>query len=836
MNNRARWRLGPLASAIALLVGMASFDAHALGLGRITVQSALGESLRAEIDVSDLNAEETSSLRVAIATAETFKAAGLEYSSATAGLSVQLQRRTDGRPYLRLSSNRAITEPFMDLILEARWSSGRVTRDYTMLFDPPKLRSDSATIAAPTAPLLSRAPLPAGEIVSTPSSAALPPATTRTVTAKAPVVKTQPAQRTPGGVKQVTVKPGDTASRIAAQNKSASVSLDQMLVALLKANPDAFMGGNVNVIKSGAVLDIPDAQAASALSPDEATKTLIVQSRDFNTFRRKLAESVPAMQIGSASRQVDGKVQTRVEERGLPSASPDKLTLSKGAVQPKAATVAEDSAAEAPGARDASNRMAELSRNINDLNKLGASPGVGLAAGAPDTATPSLKLTPAMSASSVSAATTEEPGPTPPVPDLAPVPVASAPVPAVNKQTVVTAPAATGPSLIDQVMNNSLLLLSAGALLALLAGLGLFRYRKNKQKRQTDHSFLDSRLQPDSFFDASGGQRIDTSESPADGSSLAYSPSQLDTGGDVDPLAEADVYVAYGRDQQAEEILREALRSHPERLALHLKLLEIYAKRQDGKAFESAALAAFKLSKGQGDDWARIAGLGRGMAPDNAMYQLGASPLSIRPEIRAAALTAVEPAATALDLPEVDLDLDFSLDEAPALTPAAMPPLQARDASPTLPTAIANLEDLDFDLHAGDFPAMDLHAPPPAPALREVSDSLLDVDFGSDALGVTPGPFQSAKIPTAAAKGVAHSGTLAFDLDSISLDLGPATPALTPDLSDAEEDPLEIKFLLAEEFRILGDSEGARSLADEVLVKAKGPLKVKVQAFIDALS
>ena len=108
MNNRGRWRLGALASAIALL-GMASLDAHALSLGRITVQSALGESLRAEIDVSDLTAEEASSLRVGLATPESFKAAGLEYSAAVTGLDVKLQRRADGRSYLRLSSIRAIT-------------------------------------------------------------------------------------------------------------------------------------------------------------------------------------------------------------------------------------------------------------------------------------------------------------------------------------------------------------------------------------------------------------------------------------------------------------------------------------------------------------------------------------------------------------------------------------------------------------------------------------------------------------------------------------------------------------------------------------------------------
>ncbi len=103
-----------------------------------------------------------------------------------------------------------------------------------------------------------------------------------------------------GGDKQVTVKAGDTAGKIAAQNKPASVSLDQMLVALLRSNPDAFIGGNVNRVKSGAVLDIPSAETASAISAGEASQTIVAQSKDFNGFRRKLAEGVPATQMASA--------------------------------------------------------------------------------------------------------------------------------------------------------------------------------------------------------------------------------------------------------------------------------------------------------------------------------------------------------------------------------------------------------------------------------------------------------------------------------------------------------------------------------------------------------
>ena len=130
------------------------------------------------------------------------------------------------------------------------------------------------------------------------------------------------------------------------------------------------------------------------------------------------------------------------------------------------------------------------------------------------------------------------------------------------------------------------------------------------KKDSGETSFLESRLQPDSFFGASGGQRIDTRDAGGSSSSMTYSLSQLDAIGDVDPVAEADVYLAYGRDLQAEEILKEAMRSNPERLAIRTKLLEVYAKRRDIKGFELLATQLYALTRGEGEDWAKAQELG----------------------------------------------------------------------------------------------------------------------------------------------------------------------------------------------------------------------------------
>lgn len=877
MKNRTRWHIGAVASAIALLGSLTSLQAHALALGRITVQSALGESLRAEIDIADMNADEAASLKAGIASAEAFKAAGFEYTSVIAGLEVNLQRRADGSSYLRLTSNRPVTEPFMDLILQASWSTGRITRDYTMLFDPPSLQPRSADAAAtPAAPTLAR-PAP----IATPPARAL--AATPSAPPSARTARPAPSARTPSpagtsiagkpsaGNKQVTVKTGDTAGQIAAQNKPPSVSLDQMLLALLTSNPDAFIAGNVNRIKSGAVLDIPDEQTASAVSPSEASQTIVAQSRDFNAFRRKLAQSVPDTQVAGADRQASGKVQAKVEDRAPASGAPDKLTLSKGVVQGKAAPAAEDKIARDKQAQEASARVAELSKNISDLNKLGTAaapaapatsgsakvPGVALPLPAPAVTEP-VAAAPASATTSVTAplATASQP---------ASAAVASTAAQAKAKKPVVAAAPAPSPepSLIDGLLENPLLLPLGGGLLALLAGFGLYRYRQRNGGAQVDSSFLESRLQPDSFFGASGGQRIDTNDANITGSSLVYSPSQLDAAGDVDPVAEADVYLAYGRDLQAEEILKEALRTNPTRVAIHAKLLEIYAKRRDSKAFNTVAIEAFSLTHGEGPEWAYVTEMGRELDPANPMYQPGGQPVGASLVGDAAAFNpsgapgqdaqTARPELAPVSAPvvDVDLDLDLSLNDEPdmATTPAAIaahPPETPRQAAGSAQaiSSVPALDDPDINFSsAAIFPPKGFSA---TSASRPVDTPAPDISFPSDdEPSFTQEPFVAAKpvsTPSTDAQALstasaADSGMLEFDLSSLSLDLsGPSTESPAHALTPMPDDPLETRFLLAEEFRSLGDAEGARSLAEEVLAKARGPLKVKAQAFLNALA
>jgi len=880
------WRKTAVASLVIALLGLPASSAFALALGRITVQSALGEPLRAEIDIPEINADEAATLKPSLALPAAFRAAGLEYNPALAGVQISLQRRADGRAYIRLTSDRVVSEPFVDLILQATWASGRIVRDYTILLDPPALRARAP--AAPTSPQVVATPVAPSRVIPAPAAAAAPapaaPSASRTA-ASAPAA-TRPAQS-----RQVTVQRGDTASQIARANKPAQVSLDQMLVALLRANQNAFINGNLNLLKAGTVLNMPSEEQVNAVSESEASSTVIAQSKDFNEFRNKLASNAPTQKVEAADRAAGGAIKAQVEDKRSVAPTPDKLTLSKGNADAKAA---EEKIAQAKAAEDAAKRAAELARNVKDLSSINAaSAAAGTAAplaAAPVASSAAAPVAIIAAAPVAAASAAAEPVATP-------APVASAPVetPAPAPKAL-PVPAEPESGFLNQLLGNPLMLLGGGLLIALLAGLGIYKARQRRDAAEVDSAFLESRLQPDSFFGASGGQRVDTAEAAATGSSMVYSPSQLDAADDVDPVAEADVYLAYGRDMQAEEILKEALRTHPGRIAVHQKLLDIYAKRRDAQAFETMAKEAFRLAGADSAEWARICEQGQGIDPANPLYRPGSapaaegSPLATHPAgvmaatsmatqriDRSAEMAEAQPSA-AVDL---DLDLDFSLDEEPASAIEEVRPSQLEPtiAMPPLDSQPASL-DVDFGETTEALKIKPEHASVQLPveiALPELDKSNDDtvalgsadsddfrtqaaVSFGStspsplsltdeDPITATPadgtrsgGINFDATAPNKLTASQApfnppadsQSGMLEFDLGTLSLDLD-ATDATAEEATAEPEDPLATKLALAEEFVSIGDDDGARALIEEVIAEATGDLKTKAQRALASL-
>lgn len=840
-----------VAAAVAVLSAL-PLSASALGLGKLSVKSALGEALRAEIDITSINPEESATLQVRVASPETYRAAGVDYNAVLSGASITIQRRADGRPYLRIASDRPVQEPFVDVILDLGWSAGRLVREYTLLFDPPTTR----TVAQPAAPVVSVPPV-STPVASSPALRPSRPAAAPQAEPAMPKAAPRPAPVAKSADKEtVAVRRGDTLSSIATRNLPNGVSLDQMLVGLYRQNPGAFQGENMNRLRSGAVLTLPTNEQLKSVTPAEARQFILAQSADFATYRQRLAGAVGVESTTQAQRQATGKVQAEVQDRKQAAApTPDKLTLSKGSVS-SAASAAEDRLAKARATQDSSTRVAELSKNLDELRKLkeqaaavaAASkpvapalpavvpsqaapiPAVASAASAVDLAASAIDA--AASAASQAASVAEVASAVEaPVAVASQVP-ASAPVPPVVTQEE--------PGFLASL--NPMWLAAGGAGLALLAGAAMF-LRSRRRADTGETSFLESRLQPDSFFGASGGQRVDTRDATAGPSSMSYSLSQLDAIGDVDPVAEADVYLAYGRDLQAEEILKEALRSTPDRLAVRLKLLEVYAKRRDTKGFESLATQLFSLTNGAGEDWLKAQELGLSIDPENPLYQPGGQPGNVTaveaaapdflgastvPHSVAPGVADTEPAPTDAMI-DLDLDTNGRSSQQDGVSDSVSPQVQNGDH-------LADLELPDLDaLPSGEI----------APAAAPVAKGDIDFDLSMDDLPQVP-----AAEPVAApvATEPTPSGSMPFDLGDISLDLdspAPATSAVVngDELDDQPQsdaplssDPMARKFDLAQEFRQIGDVDGARELLQEVVDNAQdGSLRSRAQTMLDSL-
>jgi len=904
-----RFALTSVAAALCLASPLAS----ALGLGRLNVQSSLGEVLRAEIEVTSLTPEEQASLRIRVAPPESYRAANVDYNPVLPSTRATFEKRADGRLFVRLVSDRGVQEPFVDVILEISWATGRLVREYTLLFDPPATIRAGAQPApgTSTSPVMSAAPSAPTPLAPTPAmtkaeqrEAARVEAREKRAAAKAAAAEARanreesasaaaPTRRgaaastasTEGGGSgasedSVNVVSGDTLSKIATRVQRPGVSLDQMLVSLFRANPSAFSGNNMNRLRAGVVLSVPSAETAQAVPPAEARQTITAQSADFGAYRQRLAESTLGTTPDAEPnrRRGGGKVTASVEDKKLAAnPTPDTLKLSKGVTPPSAPGSAEDRMASERQRQAEAARVAELNKNLTDLRRVqgGASQAAPLprtttaptaAAPLPGTAptplagarpasapvavvtpvptpTPPLTAPPPPSTSTTASTTaptmagtapaTASAAVTPPVLTAAPsttasaafgaapvvvaaasgagsAPLAARPASAVVAKPRPTAKPAPEPSFIDSITSGNPLYLGVGALVLLLAGYGAYRYTQRSKKDSGETSFLESRLQPDSFFGASGGQRIDTRDAGGSSSSMTYSLSQLDAIGDVDPVAEADVYLAYGRDLQAEEILKEAMRSNPERLAIRSKLLEVYAKRRDIKGFELLATQLFALTRGEGEEWTKAQELGSQIDPDNALYQAGGAP---ERHTEGGALTEPLGAST---LPQ-----------------SVIPVPSQYGASTGADSGLADSQigDLDLDLDNPDVGV------PSRPTPFDATESVPPR---------TGAGFQQSthKMPLTmsnevAPAGARHEEPLAFDLSGISLDLdkpgADGTDAITVPFVDdeAQRDPLSRKLELAEEFQRIGDKDGARDLLREVLGTASGATKSKAQAMLD---
>ncbi|MDO3614469.1 FimV/HubP family polar landmark-like protein TapV [Ralstonia pseudosolanacearum] len=664
-----RWSAVAIAAASLLLIQPA---AHAAGFGALHVRSSLGQPLQAEIDLSGVTEEEAQNLVAKLASPDAYQRAGLTYNPIVSTLRASLVRQSGGSYVVRVISAQPVAEPFVDILVDLTWASGRVSRAYTFLLDPagssntPRNFAPTPVVQATTPGVVDSTPAP---VAAAPQAPAAAPRAARPARQAAARPQADAAAAEPSSGAGYTVQRGDSLYDVAsnAVQGQDGVSLDQMLLALYRNNPKAFIGGNINRLRTGSVLTVPSAAEAQKVSPREARREVVAQTSGFAGYRSRLATAAEANAATDtdSARQQSGSVSARVQDQATPSASErDELRLSKADRTGKAAATAgaraEELVAKEHALKEMESRVAQLEKNLSEMQHLievknaelakaaAAKPAAG-AAPSPATAAPavtaanapapsaSASATPAQapaaaasSAETASSATAtagaSAPAAATPAAASAPVAEASAPAAAPRKAPVVVAPQppAEEESFFSSLLGNPMALGLGGLVVALAGGLAV--YRRRQQKPEQAHGFQDSLLSQEStvmagansLFGAAGGQSIDTSQHSVFGADFRIGGGNESN--EVDPIAEADVYIAYGRDVQAEEILREALEQHPERQAIRLKLMEIYANRQDAHGFQTIAEEMLAQVGAASPDWAEAAALGRKFDPANPLY------------------------------------------------------------------------------------------------------------------------------------------------------------------------------------------------------------------------
>src|SRR6266545_4078197 len=599
---------GLLASLTAL-----PMSALALGLGRLSLDSGLGQPLSARVELTAAQKDELDSLVAKVADLSIYRDNNVQYPPALSRARVTVEQSPNNPPYLKVTTTQAVNEPYLDLIVEVNWATGRVIRNYTFLLDPPGI--GVAQAVEPIAPVRAEA---------VPARGARSQRTLPTAGASKA-----------GEGDTYTVRRGDTLSKIAKEYKPENVSLEQMLVALFRSNESAFDGRNMNRLRAGQILTVPPFDQAAATTPSDAKQVVRVQATDWRAYRDRLAAAAPTTEAGERRQAAGGKITTAVEEKGA-AAQPgkDQLRVSREAGKAAAAgaaagaAVAEDAAAKDRALREANARVATLEKSLQDMQKAVELKSQTMAdlqkqadaakaakaqevpktepakiATAPVTAPQATTTAPAATTPAPST-TTRAPTAVPPAtvtPPPAVVPPPSAAVPptkaaeakAPETKAVTTpakaakAPPPSEPSFLDELIGNTpTWAIGAGALgiLALIAGLIAARRRKTTKFEDSIISGTD--IKTNTVFGSTGGGVVNTGDNSLASDFSREGLGNIDTD-EVDPIAEAEVYLAYGRDAQAEEILKEALKKDPQLQEIYLKLLEIHAQHNKPSAFET---------------------------------------------------------------------------------------------------------------------------------------------------------------------------------------------------------------------------------------------------------
>jgi len=734
-----------LVLAIAAASALSSGMAHALGLGELTLKSTLNQPLVAEIELLDVKDLTAAELVPSLASPEDFAKAGVDRQAFLNDLTFTPVLNANGKSILRVTSSKPLSEPMVKFLVQVMWPNGRLLRDYSVLLDPSKFSSQTAEAAAQPAP---------------------------TSTVAAPVTgATKPSQ--------YTTTPRDTLWEIAAKARNGG-SIQQTMLAIQALNPDAFIDGNINRLKTGQVLRMPDQAQSTNLPQPKAIAEVAAQNKAWRQGRRYVAKP------GAGQQQLDATNRARSDVAPAQAAG-DKLSLvsaesgknrGKGpagdavALSNKLAVTQESLDSSRRDNAELKSRMADLQSQVDKLqrlielknNQLAKLQAEG-ATGAPGTAT-----APAMSAELA-------PNPAAPAPaDSAPVAAAPDAAPTPVGQPVEATPAASDDQKFNELLSNPVLLglVGGGAVVLLLLLLLLARRRKAQQAAEKHQRMARALAEeqpfsadldlPESSFEGlevpSPSVKLATAPTPAPAPAPVIAPVVMTTPiaaplvspaaeRSDDVLGQAQSHIDAGRLNQAAALLEDGVKREPQRSDLRLKLMEVYGQQGDRDAFvgQERKLVA------NGDNFAQVEKL-KSRFPAMALVAAGGiAAAAVAAELDAQYVKDLlldEPQAPAAEPApfEDDLDsaFDLSLDDLDTIQPVAPAPALAPEPEVE---ALADLDEfpLDDDLSfesvlqqqteikenlddLSDFDLdLDLGAQP-SPAMLAEDDFLLDLDEG----------------------------------------------------------------------------------------------------------
>lgn len=599
--------------------------------------------------------------------------------------------------------------------------------------------------------------------------ARLKPATPGAVRIPLPAPAAAPVSAQPDFI---VVKRGQTLAQVGRIARAEGATLRQTMAALVLANPSAFVNGDPATLKTGARLKVPTAATARALKPARVSEVL-------DGFAAPVAK--PAVKAA----------EPLLPRPAVPASTAQPVLKLEQPEQASAPAAAQDAQLKA-----AQQKIQELEEKLKSL-QMAASAASAMAA------------IPAESAS-------------------APVPAAaSAPVHKPAAVQPASAPEEESPGLLDQVMDY--LPLIAGGSAAVLLGVAavIFMRRRKKGIKAATEAAGASILGANTVGRVAGVDEAGSNTFLADFTRTGMNGVDA---GEVDPIAEAEVYLAYGRDQQAEDILKDALAKDPTRHEVRMKLMEIYASRQDKAAFEAQARELHAAVDGKGSLWSRAAAMGLSIDPSNDLYAGDASPV---------AAVAAAPVAAAAAAMNIDLDSELMGEPEPLPQEAFVEPEAiAVDDDDPLRNALFGEPAVADVAPEPDLDLESLLAQPEPEAVQDEEPApedkhMLDFDFNLD----TPEPVAT---PAPAPAPQAESVDDAFDFDMSTLDSLGSSPAAEPaapslDGMSLSDDPLSTKLDLARVYLDMGDKEGAREVLEELAAEAQGALKSEAEALLASL-